>query len=138
MKEPYPMTSGDMTTEKPVEIAAELEPRPQFETLLAELSAKLINLPAAEIDRQIEGAQRLVCESLGLDVAALWQWRPEDPWMLTLTHLLSFCFSTRFDRYGRLSSPDWRYEARRCIAGAGPALPAHVRGAKAGAGAGVA
>lgn len=60
--------------------------RLSFETLLAEISARLINLPAGEIDRQIEEAQRLVCDALGLDVSSLWQWRPDNPVMHTLTH----------------------------------------------------
>jgi hypothetical protein len=36
---------------------AELEERLRFETLLADLSSKFINLPAGEVDREIEDAQ---------------------------------------------------------------------------------
>ncbi|MCW5551405.1 MAG: PAS domain-containing protein [Verrucomicrobiae bacterium] len=39
------------------------------------------------MDPEIQAAQRRVCDALGLDVATLWQWRPDNPWMLTLTHL---------------------------------------------------
>ena len=36
----------------------ELEERLHFETLIADLSSKFINLPAGEVDREIEDAQR--------------------------------------------------------------------------------
>jgi hypothetical protein len=80
------MTSDAAISPERARLKAELEARRRFKTLLGDLSAKLINLPTGEIDRQIEDAQRLVCESLGLDLASLWQWRPDNPWMLTLTH----------------------------------------------------
>ena len=80
------MTSAAETTLDPASLMAELEARLKFETLLAELSAKLINLPAGEIDHQIAEAQRRVCDALGLDVSSLWQWRPDNPEMHTLTH----------------------------------------------------
>ena len=46
-----------------------------------------MNLPSCDVDRKIEDAQRRVCECLGLDLSALWQWSPETPSVLTLTHL---------------------------------------------------
>jgi len=72
-------------TQSNAKLRIELQEQVWFETLLVELPAKLINLPAGEIDRQIEDAQRQVCESLGLDWALLWQWRPDNPGMLTPT-----------------------------------------------------
>ena len=56
-------------------------------TLTADLSSKFINLPAGEVDHEIEDAQRRVCECLGLDLSALWQWTEETPRDLRLTHL---------------------------------------------------
>lgn len=56
-------------------------------TLTAELSSKFINLPPGEVDREVEDAQRRVCECLGLDLSALWQWTDETPRYLRLTHL---------------------------------------------------
>jgi PAS domain S-box-containing protein len=50
---------------------AELEDRLQFETLLAELSARFANLSADEIDREIEHALRSLVETLHADRAAL-------------------------------------------------------------------
>ena len=79
---------SDITQHKQAEEnAEETSEQLPFETLLAELWAKLINLPGEEIDRQIEDAQRQVCESLGLELSSLWQWRPDNPSLLRLTHL---------------------------------------------------
>jgi formate hydrogenlyase transcriptional activator len=47
-----------------------------FATLLAELSATFINLPAEQVDDQIEIAQRRICEQLGLDRSTVIQVSP--------------------------------------------------------------
>jgi hypothetical protein len=39
----------------------ELEERLRFETLIADLSSKFVNLPVGEVDREIENALRHVC-----------------------------------------------------------------------------
>jgi len=72
-----------------VELRHELEERLRFETLLSEISARFVNLPAERIDDEIKDAQRRICESLGLDLSALWQWSEEKPPFLTVTHLHS-------------------------------------------------
>ena len=64
-----------------------LEERLQFETLLADTSARFVNLPSHQIDSAIEEAQRRVCECLGLDLSALWQWSVDAPGLLTMTHI---------------------------------------------------
>jgi PAS domain S-box-containing protein len=64
----------------------ELEERLRFETLIADLSSKFINLPPGDVDREILDAERRICELLGLDLAALWQWSDEAPGFFTLTH----------------------------------------------------
>ena len=51
----------------------ELEERLRFETLLAETSARFINLPADQIDGEIEDTQRRMCELLEIDRSSLWQ-----------------------------------------------------------------
>ncbi len=56
-------------------------------TLIADLSAKFVNLAPDEVDREIVEAQRRICELLGLDLAALWQWSMETPRLVTMTHL---------------------------------------------------
>ena len=67
--------------------AENLESGLAFETLIAELSSRFIDLPPDEVDREIEDALRRVCEPLGLDLAALWQWSGPDPGVATPTHL---------------------------------------------------
>ncbi len=68
---------------------AESEERLRFEALIAELSSRFVNVPAAEVDHQIMDAQRHICELLGLDFSALWQWSHEPPGGFTLTHFYS-------------------------------------------------
>ena len=64
-----------------------LDERLRFETLLAELSARFINVPPEQVDREIEDAQRRVCENLDLDLSALWQCVVGTPGVYRLTHL---------------------------------------------------
>ena len=62
---------------------------PAFETLISDLSSRFINLPAGEVDREIEDALRRVCELLGIDLAVLWQWSAAAPDVITPTHVYS-------------------------------------------------
>jgi len=72
----------------PVSITgAELGEQLSFETLLADISASFVNLPADQIDGNIENAERRICECLGLDHASLWQTSPSETGILLLTHL---------------------------------------------------
>jgi hypothetical protein len=66
---------------------AELEQRLRFETLLAETSARFINVPADQVDGEIECAQRRLCELLDLDRSTLWQVSGKEPVSLVLTHI---------------------------------------------------
>lgn len=66
---------------------AELEERLQFETLIADLSLKFVNLPPGDVDREIIEAQHRMCDVLGLDLAGLWQWSDELGRSFVLTHL---------------------------------------------------
>ncbi len=50
----------------------ELEDQLRFEVLLAETSARLINLPVDRVDDEIQDILRRVCECLGLDRSTLW------------------------------------------------------------------
>ncbi len=54
-------------------LQAQLEERIRFESLLADLSARFVGLPAEALDQEIEKAQRRICETLGLDRSALGQ-----------------------------------------------------------------
>ena len=58
----------------------------RFERLLAEISTFFINLPANQIDGEIEHAQRRICEFLDLDRSTLWQVAEGEPETLLLTH----------------------------------------------------
>jgi formate hydrogenlyase transcriptional activator len=58
----------------------------EFETLIAELSSRFINLPPGDVDREIEDALRRVCEPIGIDLAVLWQWSGTAPGAVTPTH----------------------------------------------------
>ena len=73
-----------VTTDRPL---SELEDRLRFESMLADLSSRFVNLEPADVDREIEDAQRQVCECLGLDIAALWQLSPEESGVLMLSHV---------------------------------------------------
>jgi PAS domain S-box-containing protein len=63
-----------------------LEARLKLEVLLADLSSRFTGLAPGEVDREILDAQHRICDALGLDVCALWQWLPEQKGFLTLTH----------------------------------------------------
>jgi transcriptional regulator with GAF, ATPase, and Fis domain len=53
------------------DLQAELEDRLRFETVLAELLARFVNLPPDRVDREIENAPRCLVEALQADRAAL-------------------------------------------------------------------
>ncbi len=65
----------------------ELEERLRFETLLAETSARFVNLPSDQIDAEIEGTQRLICEFLNLDRSSLGQVPERESGIMLLTHI---------------------------------------------------
>ncbi len=70
-------------------LLAELEERLRFETLIADLSSKFVNLPTSMVDGEIMDSQRRICELLTLDFSALWQWSDEPPGFFVLTHFWS-------------------------------------------------
>ena len=79
-------SSKDLTFElkqKTSELAKEVE----FEKLLTDLTARIINVPSDQVDREIEDAQQRVCEFLGLDLASIWQWPTDNPYSFVLTHI---------------------------------------------------
>jgi formate hydrogenlyase transcriptional activator len=73
--------------EEPPDSPEDLEARLRFETLIADLSLKFINLPPDEVDHEVEDAQRRVCHCHGLDMSSLWQWSNQSPGFLALTHV---------------------------------------------------
>ena len=59
------------------ELKKRLHEQLAFETLLADLSAMFINLPANQVDGKIEEAQKRICEALSLDRSMLGQVSPK-------------------------------------------------------------
>ena len=58
-----------------------------FETLLADLSSRFINVAPDAVGREIDAVQRRVCELLDVDLSALWEGNAAEG--LTLTHFYS-------------------------------------------------
>ena len=50
----------------------------RFDTLLAALSSRFVNLPPGDVDGAIDDALRRICEPLGVDFAALWEWSADE------------------------------------------------------------
>jgi formate hydrogenlyase transcriptional activator len=73
-------------TEQAANSAVKSGAHPDFETLLSDLSSRLIVLPPAEIDGAIQDGLRRVCEFFDIDRALLWQWAAVTPAVLVPTH----------------------------------------------------
>src|SRR5215469_1089039 len=65
----------------------ELLDRLVFETLLTDISAHFVSVPADRVDQIIEESQRVICECLGLDHSSLWQISAINPGRIVLSHL---------------------------------------------------
>ena len=76
-----------MVDDSKPDLKIELQERLRFETLVADVSARFVNVPADRVDSEIEDAQRRICECLAIEHSSLWQVTPEKPGALTLTHL---------------------------------------------------
>ena len=90
-------------------LRAELEERVRFEALLADLSARFVHVPADQMDRMIEEAQRRIVQALGLDRSTLLQ-RSEDENDLVITH--AWAVSSFAPQPGLFASRDfpWVYQ----------------------------
>jgi PAS domain S-box-containing protein len=66
---------------------SDVEGRLRFESMLADVSSRFVNLEPSAVDGEIEDSQRMVCECLGFDIAALWQLCPDQPGVFEMTHL---------------------------------------------------
>ena len=67
----------------------DLEEQLRFEMVLAEISGRFVNLPVDRVDSEIMDAERRICELLGLDISAIWQWSSGPPGVFVLTHYYS-------------------------------------------------
>lgn len=68
-------------------LQSELDEHLRFEALLIDLSARFVNVPADQVDREIEDAQRRICECLQLDAALLWEATKLPSPRFRLTHM---------------------------------------------------
>jgi formate hydrogenlyase transcriptional activator len=59
----------------------------RVEALLIELSARFISLAPEHVNREIQEAQRRICEYLGFDRSSLFQQPAQDPTAFLLTHV---------------------------------------------------
>ncbi|WP_147431134.1 hypothetical protein [Thiocapsa rosea] len=57
-----------------------------FEALIADLSSRFANLPAGDIDLEIEIALQRICVYFGIDLAVLWQWSAAPPGSIVPSH----------------------------------------------------
>lgn len=65
----------------------ELERELSFETLLADISSRFVNIPAQQVDREIEDSLRLICESLSVDSSTIFLRDADDPDSYVLTYV---------------------------------------------------
>ncbi len=81
------MATADPDSFTSVAPVAQLEASLKFERLLAEVSARFVNVPADRLDSEIEAALLQVCQALAVDRAGVWQVSPDSPDKLALTHV---------------------------------------------------
>jgi formate hydrogenlyase transcriptional activator len=94
-------------THRETELRRELESQLRFETLLSDISARFVNLPASDLDREIRDSQRRICQALDLDRSVLWQLTDPERGTLSLTHIYDKPSPTD-QAYSELSSAgDW-------------------------------
>jgi formate hydrogenlyase transcriptional activator len=75
----------DETNQAPAPVPSTADDRPQFESLVADVSARFVNLPADQVDAEIEAAQRQIVEALELDRSTLFELLPDGS-TLVFTH----------------------------------------------------
>lgn len=73
------MTITDPAPEPPGEPNESLAARLRFETLLADIASRFVNLPTEQVLAEIEHAQRQVSELLGFDRSTFWVLVEADP-----------------------------------------------------------
>jgi PAS domain-containing protein len=83
--------------------------------LIADISAKFVNLPASEVDREIEDGLRRVCEPLRIDLAVLWQWSNVDPGVVVPTH--AYCAHEGLRPSGPMSQDQYPWAEQQVLAG---------------------
>jgi len=87
----------------------------EFETLIAELSSRFVNVRPADVDREVEGALRRICEFVGIDMAVLWQWSPSVPGVVVPTH--AYCFDESLRPSDPMSQEQFPWALEQMLAG---------------------
>ena len=77
-------------TQEDASLRAELEEQLRFEMLLTEISARFVNLPAEQVESEIQDAQRRISESLQFDRLTMWQISEPNRSDAPLTHLFQY------------------------------------------------
>lgn len=83
-----PIPEEQAFTTGATEFGGTLEDRLRFETLLADLFARFVNVPADRLNREIGNAHRTICEALRIDHSSVWQITPDNPEEFVLIHLV--------------------------------------------------
>jgi transcriptional regulator with GAF, ATPase, and Fis domain len=83
----FPLNEREAMTQSEARAGAASDQGERVETLLVELSAHFISLAPEQLDREIQDAQRRICEYLGFDRSSLFQQSAGDPAALLLTHV---------------------------------------------------
>ena len=92
-----------------------IESRLEFETLLSDISFRLINLTPGEVDREIESALGRVCTFLDIDLAVVWQWPDANSAVVMPTHL--WCASEDLRPSEQRSEEDYPWAVQQVRAG---------------------
>ncbi len=77
-------------TQEDASLRAELEEQLRFEMLLTEISARFVNLPAEQVESEIQDAQKRISESLHFDRVTMWQISEPNRSDAPLTHLFQY------------------------------------------------
>jgi formate hydrogenlyase transcriptional activator len=81
------LTPPEKAIDQPIATRMSSKQGTTFEAFLNHLSLLFIELPASQVDSQIEKVQQQICEYLHLDVCSLWQLSADQPESLVLTHI---------------------------------------------------
>src|SRR5512139_442989 len=93
------------------QLLADPEERLRFEMLIADLSARFVNVPANQVDAEIQDGQRRIVETLDLDRSSLWQVDEREPGGFWLTSVYEAGRPVIERAPSKLvSSRDWMFE----------------------------
>ena len=110
------MYSGNVSgVAQPHSTAERLGDRLEFETLISDLSSRIISLPPGEVDREIEEALRRTCALVGIDLAVLWQWSSAAPGVVISTH--AYCADEAWRPSEAMGEDQYPWLVQQALAG---------------------